>query len=83
MFQSMNNSNYMSNMNRFKDIGTFLFKKSVMHSHVTPRVVQYSAHNFIEFFGPNLKSLSLKMAELWPILKISCFVISHNQKCTD
>ena len=27
-----------------------------------------SAHDFIEFFGPNQKSLSLKMAEIWPIL---------------
>ena len=31
----MNNSNYMSNKNRFKDIGTFLFKTSLMPSHVT------------------------------------------------
>ena len=45
-----------------------------------PRVVQCSGHNFIEFFGPNQKSLSLQMAEIWPI---SCFVISHDQKCTD
>ena len=35
MFLSMNNSNYMSNRNRFKDIGTFLSKKSLMRSHVT------------------------------------------------
>ena len=35
MFLSMNNSNYMSNRNRFKDIGTFLSKKSLMSSHVT------------------------------------------------
>ena len=35
MFLSMNNSNYMSNRNRFKDIGTFLLKKSFMPSHVT------------------------------------------------
>ena len=77
MFLSMNNSNYMSNRNRFKDIGTFLLKKSLMHSHVTrnalddPKssaLVQCSAHNFIEFFGPNQKSSSLKMAEIWPIL---------------
>ena len=72
MFLSMNNSNYMSNSNRFKDIGTFLSKN---HSHVTrnalddPRAVQCSAHNFIEFFGPNQKTLSLKMAEIWPIYK--------------
>ena len=45
-----------------------------MPSHVTrnvlddPRVVKSSAHNFIEFFGPNQKSLSLKMAEIWPFL---------------
>ena len=31
----MNNSNYMSNRNRFKDIGTFLLKKSLMRRHVT------------------------------------------------
>ena len=35
---------------------------------MSPRVVKYSAHNFIEFFGPKKKSLSLKMAEIWPIL---------------
>ena len=35
MFLSMNNNNYMSNSNRFKDIGTFLSKKSLMRSHVT------------------------------------------------
>ena len=35
MFLSMNNSNYMSNGNRFKDIGTFLSKKLLMRSHVT------------------------------------------------
>ena len=35
MFLYMNNSNYMSNRNRFKDIGTFLLKKSLMRSHVT------------------------------------------------
>ena len=29
MFLFMNNSNYMSNRNHFKDIGTFLFKKIV------------------------------------------------------
>ena len=74
MFLSMNNSNYMSNSNRFKDIGTFLSKKLLMRSHVTrnalddTRAVQCSAHNFIEFFGPNQKTLSLKMAEIWPIL---------------
>ena len=31
----MNNSNYMSNRNRFKDIGTFRLKKSLMRRHVT------------------------------------------------
>ena len=31
---------------------------------VTPRVVKCSAHNVIDFFGPNQKSLSLKMANL-------------------
>ena len=35
MFLSMNNCNYMSNSNRFKDIGTFLSKKSLMSCHVT------------------------------------------------
>ena len=74
MFLSMNTSNYMSNENRFKDSGTFLFQKSLMPSHVTrnalddPKSIKCSAHNFIEFFGPNQKSLSLKMAEIWSIL---------------
>ena len=74
MFLSMNNSNYMSNRNRFKDIGTFLSKKLLMRSRVTrnalddPKNVQCSAHNFIEFFDSNQKPLSLKMAEIWPIL---------------
>ena len=31
----MNNRNYMSNRNRFKDIGTFYQKKSFMPRHVT------------------------------------------------
>ena len=31
----MNNSDYMSNRNNFKDIGTFLSKKWLMASHVT------------------------------------------------
>ena len=35
MFLSMNNSNYMSNRNHFKDIGTFLSKKLLMASHMT------------------------------------------------
>ena len=35
----MNNSNYMSNSNRFKDIGTFLSKKSFMRSHLTRNVL--------------------------------------------
>ena len=45
-----------------------------MPSHVTtnvmmtPRVIKCSAHNIIELFGPNQKSLSLKMAEIWLIL---------------
>ena len=33
MFLCMINSNYMSNRNRFKDIGTFLSKKLLMPSH--------------------------------------------------
>ena len=70
----MDNSNYMSNRNRFKDIGTFLSKKSLMSSHMTrnapddPKIVKCSAHNFMEFFGLNQKSLCLKMAEIWPVL---------------
>ena len=63
MFPSMNNSNYVSNSNCFKDIGTFLSKKSLMKPEMqltTPRAMQCSAHNFIESFGPNQKSLSLK-----------------------
>ena len=44
-----------------------------MPSHVTRnvpddlRVVKCSVHNFIEFFGPNQKSLSLKMAVILPV----------------
>ena len=78
MFLSMNNSNYMSNSNRFKDIGTFLSKKSLMRSHMTrnalddPKIMTEQCNVllmiFLEFFGPNQKSLSLKMAEIWPIL---------------
>ena len=87
MFLSINNSNYMSNSRLFKDIGTFLSTKMVNAQSrdqiCTCCVVQYSVHNFIEFFGPNQKSLSLKMAEIWQILWISCFVISHDQYCTD
>ena len=62
------------NSNRFEDIGTFLSKKLLMRSHLTRnalddlRAQQCSAHDFIEFFGPNQKTLSLKMAEIWPIL---------------
>ena len=71
----MNNSNYMSNRNHFKDIGTFLSKKLLIPSQVTrnalddPKSVKYSAHDFIEFFGPT-RGLYLpqKMAEMWPIL---------------
>ena len=33
-----------------------------------PKIVKCSAHIFMELFGPNQKSLSLKMAEIWPIL---------------
>ena len=74
MFLSMNNSNNMSNSNSFKDIGTFLLKKLLMHCHVTrnalddPKSSAMFCACFIEFFGPNQKSLSLKMAEIWPIL---------------
>ena len=45
-----------------------------MRSHVTrnalddPRAVQCYAHDFIEFVGSNQRSLSLKIAEIWPIL---------------
>ena len=31
----MNNSNYMSNRNHFKDIGSFISKKLLIPSHVT------------------------------------------------
>ena len=74
MFLSMINSNFMSSRNHFKDIGTFLSKKLLMASHVTrnalddPQIVKRSTHNFKEFFGPNQKSLSLKIADIWPIL---------------
>ena len=74
MFLSMNDSNNMSIRNRFKDIGTCLSQIRLMRSHGTrnalddPKRVKFSAHNFIEFFGLNQRSLSLKMAEIWPIL---------------
>ena len=74
MFLSMSIGNYMSNSKCFKDIGTVLSKKWFIHSHVTrnalqtPKIVKCSAHDFTEFFGPNHKSLPLKMAEIWPIL---------------
>ena len=79
----------MSNRNRYKDIGTFLSQIPLMLSHVTrnalddPKGVKCSAHNFMEFFGSYQKFLSLNMAEIWPILQISRFVISRDQKCTD
>ena len=66
----MNNSNYMSNRNHFKDIGTFLSKKLLMPSHVIRNALddlknsEIFAHNFIEFFGSNQKSLSLKIDEI-------------------
>ena len=56
MFLSMNNSNYMSKRNRFKDIGTLQSEKPLMRSHVTRNALD------------DQKSLSLKMAEIWPIL---------------
>ena len=74
MFLSMNNSNYMSNRNHLKDIGTFVSKKLLMPSHAIrnalddPKIVKCFAHNFIEFLGPNQKSLSLQMVEIWAIL---------------
>ena len=74
MSLSMNNSNYMSNRKHFKDIGTFLSKKLLVPSHTIRNALNdlknsvCSAHNFIEFFSPNQKSLSLKMAEIWPML---------------
>ena len=74
MSLSLDNSNNMSNRKHFKDIGTFLLKKLLMPSHVIRNTlddlerVKCSAHNFIEFFGPNQKSLSLRMAEIWLIL---------------
>ena len=59
MFLSMNNSNYKSNRNPFKDIGSFLSKKLLVPSNVTrnalddPKIVKCSAYNFIEFCCPN------------------------------
>ena len=74
MLLSMNNSSYMSNSNCFKDIGTFLSKKLLIPSLMTRialddlKIVKCSAPSFIEFFGPNQKCLSLKMAKTWPII---------------
>ena len=48
----MNNSNYMSNRNRFKDIGTFPLKKSLMRRHVTRNALDdpKSSAMFCELF---------------------------------
>ena len=52
-----------------------------MASHVAsivledPKSYECSAHNFMEFLGP--------MAQIWLILEIPSFVISHDQKHTD
>ena len=43
---------------------------------MTPRVVKCSAHNYIDFFGLNQKSLSLKIAEIWSILKIHIVTVT-------
>ena len=71
----------MSIKNLFKDIGTFLSKQiclvtlpemyTNMPSHVTRNVLDDPKSNEIfcaEFFGPNQKSLSFKMAEIWLIV---------------
>ena len=74
MFLSMNNVIIYLTATVSNILALFYQKNCLMRSHVTrnalddPRVVQCCAHNFIGFFGPNQKSLSLKMAEIWPIL---------------
>ena len=68
MFIYMNNSNYMSNRDHFKDIGTFLSKNVNAQSLDDLKIVKCSSHNFAEYLSPNQRSLSLKMAEIWPIL---------------
>ena len=56
MFLSMNNSNYMSNRNHYKDTGTFLSKKQFMPSHVTrnapddPKSSAMSCESFFRIF---------------------------------
>ena len=63
MSLSMNNSNYMSVGNHFKDTGTFLSKKLLMPSHVIRNALDDLKNRemfctyFIEFFGPNQKFL--------------------------
>ena len=43
----------------------YIHKEKVFHQNINEtREVKCSAHNFIEFFGPNQKFLPLKMAEI-------------------
>ena len=56
----------MSNRNHFKDIGTAQSRDQ--NNLMTSKIVKCSAHNFIEFSGPNQKSLYSKMTEIWLIL---------------
>ena len=70
----MNNSNYMSNRNRFKDIGTFLLKKSLMRRHVTrnalddPKSSAVFCAQFYRIVWSKPEVSIFKMAEIWPIL---------------
>ena len=57
MFLSMNNSYYMSNRNRYKDIGTCLSQIPLMHSHVTRNALD----------DPNLNILSKVNSNCMPI----------------
>ena len=59
MSLSMNNSNYMSNRNHFKDLALFYQKKMLMASHMIRNALDDLKNSemfctyFIEFFGPN------------------------------
>ena len=60
MFLSMNNCNYMSKKNRFKDIGTFLSKKLVYaksrdQKWFTPIMLKCSVRKFCGFFWYKLE----------------------------
>ena len=58
MFLSMNHSNYMSNRNRFKDIGTFLLKKSLMRSQSLMRSMGESSAKYHDNLDSNFDSLN-------------------------